>query len=80
VRVTVNDELPPAVEQLLKNAPFGQIATFMPDGSPQVTQVWLDTDGRHVIVNCVVTHQKVRNVRRDPRVASTRTIPRARIV
>ena len=39
------------------------------DGSPQVTQVWLDTDGQLVIVNSVTTHQKVRNVRRDPRVA-----------
>ena len=30
---------------------------------------WLDTDGQLVIVNSVTTHQKVRNVRRDPRVA-----------
>jgi PPOX class probable F420-dependent enzyme len=41
----------------------------MPDGSPHLTQVWLDTDGTHVLVNTVAGHQKVRNVRRDPRVA-----------
>jgi len=41
----------------------------MPDGAPQLTQVWLDTDGTHVLVNTVASHQKVKNVRRDPRVA-----------
>jgi PPOX class probable F420-dependent enzyme len=62
-------QITPELEQLLKEASYAQIATLMPDGSPQLTQVWVDTDGRHVIVNTVATHQKVRNVRRDPRVA-----------
>ena len=55
--------------RLLREAASGQIATVMPDGSPHLTQVWVDTDGRHILVNTVATHQKVRNVRRDPRVA-----------
>ncbi|MBV9329154.1 MAG: PPOX class F420-dependent oxidoreductase [Chloroflexi bacterium] len=59
----------PQLEQLLKEPSYAQIATLMPDGSPQVTQVWVDTDGTYVIVNSVATHQKVRNIRRDPRVA-----------
>jgi PPOX class probable F420-dependent enzyme len=41
----------------------------MPDGSPQMTQIWVDTDGTHVLVNTVDGHQKVRNIERDPRVA-----------
>jgi PPOX class probable F420-dependent enzyme len=41
----------------------------MPDGSPQTTQTWVDTDGEHVVINTVQTHQKVRNIRRDPRVS-----------
>jgi predicted pyridoxine 5'-phosphate oxidase superfamily flavin-nucleotide-binding protein len=41
----------------------------MPDGSPQVTQTWADTDGEHVVINSVQGHQKVRNAGRDPRVA-----------
>ena len=45
------------------------LTTLMPDGSPQVTQTWVDTDGTHVVINTVQTHQKVRNVERDPRVA-----------
>ena len=27
------------------------LATLMPDGSPQVTPVWFDTDGEYVLVN-----------------------------
>ena len=45
------------------------LATTMPDGSPQVTQVWVDTDGEHVLINSVQGHVKVRNIARDPRVA-----------
>jgi PPOX class probable F420-dependent enzyme len=41
----------------------------MADGSPQVTQTWVDTDGEHVIINTVQSHLKVRNIERDPRVA-----------
>lgn len=41
----------------------------MPDGSPQLTQTWVDTDGQHLVINTVVGFQKARNVERDPRVA-----------
>jgi PPOX class probable F420-dependent enzyme len=45
------------------------LATSMSDGSPQLTQTWVDTDGEHVLINSVLGHLKVRNVERDPRVA-----------
>jgi PPOX class probable F420-dependent enzyme len=45
------------------------LTTLMPDGSPQMTQTWVDTDGEHVVINTVQGFQKVRNVGRDPRVA-----------
>ena len=63
--------LPPELLGLLRGTGLAFIATTMPDGSPQLTQVWVDTDGQHVLVNSVTTHRKVRNVRRDPRVAIT---------
>jgi PPOX class probable F420-dependent enzyme len=47
----------------------------MPDGSPQVTQVWGDTDGTHILINTVQGHQKARNMERDPRVAVTISSP-----
>jgi PPOX class probable F420-dependent enzyme len=41
----------------------------MPDGSPQVTPIWIDTDGEHVLVNTAIGRLKDENVMRDPRVA-----------
>src|ERR1700677_2754680 len=41
----------------------------MADGSPHLTQTWVDTDGEHVLINSVQGHVKVRNIERDPRVA-----------
>src|ERR1700753_3281741 len=41
----------------------------MPDASPQITETWVDTDGRHVVINTVQGFQKVLNIARDPRVA-----------
>src|SRR6185312_13306466 len=34
-----------------------------------VSQTWVGTDGRHIVINTVPTHQKVHNIRRDDRVA-----------
>lgn len=61
--------LPDGLVALLRKPSLCFITTLMPDGSPQITQTWVDTDGEHVIINTVQTHQKVRNVERDPRVA-----------
>ena len=47
------------------------IATTMPDGSPQLTQTWVGTDGERILINTVAGYQKVKNVERDPRVAVT---------
>ena len=45
------------------------IATVMPDGSPQATVVWIDTDGENVLFNTAEGRVKTNNLRRDPRVA-----------
>ena len=46
-----------------------ELATLMPDGSPQVTPVWVDWDGKHVRFNSALGRVKDKNVRRDPRVS-----------
>jgi PPOX class probable F420-dependent enzyme len=51
------------------------ITTLMPDGSPQLTQTWVDTDGEHILINSVVGYQKLRNIERDPRVAVAVSAP-----
>jgi PPOX class probable F420-dependent enzyme len=62
-------ELPADVVALLRRPSTCFLATSMPDGSPQVTQTWVDTDGEHVLINSVQGHVKTRNIERDPRVA-----------
>jgi PPOX class probable F420-dependent enzyme len=61
--------LPESVRKLIDEPNFAHIATLMPDGSPQVTAVWVDYDGRHVLINTAEGRQKPRNLRRDDRVA-----------
>ncbi len=68
-------ELPPKVLDLLRAPSTCYLATTMSDGSPQVTQVWVDTDGTHVVINTVEGHLKLKNIRRDPRVALTVSDP-----
>jgi PPOX class probable F420-dependent enzyme len=54
---------------------FAHLGTLMPDGSPQVTPVWLDMEGDLIRVNSAKGRQKDRNVRRDPRVSLCLTDP-----
>ncbi|MFC4244312.1 TIGR03618 family F420-dependent PPOX class oxidoreductase [Gryllotalpicola reticulitermitis] len=61
--------LPDELLALLKTRAVCYLATTMPAGSPQLTLTWVDTDGEHVVINSVLTYQKVRNVQRDPRVS-----------
>ena len=55
--------------ELLRAPSTCYLTTLMPDGSPQLTQTWVDTDGEHILINTVVGFQKLRNVERDARVA-----------
>jgi PPOX class probable F420-dependent enzyme len=54
---------------LLREKVLAHVATVMPDGSPQVTPVWVDTDGEAVLFNTAKGRLKHRNLSRDPRVA-----------
>ena len=61
--------IPEKYVDLFHKKAFANLGTLMPDGRPQVTPVWCDFDGQHVIFNAARGRQKDRNVRRDPRVA-----------
>jgi PPOX class probable F420-dependent enzyme len=65
----MTEKLPEGLLELLRGASPCFIATVMPDGSPQLTQTWVTTDGEHILINVVDGMQKARNVKRDPRVA-----------
>jgi PPOX class probable F420-dependent enzyme len=63
--------IPPAYLDLLKveKKAFVYLATIMPDGSPQVTPVWFNTDDEYILINSARGHIKDRNMRARPQVA-----------
>ena len=67
--ILMPQSLPDGLLELLRRPSPCFIATLMPDGSPQLTETWVTTDGQNVVVNIVDGMQKARNIARDPRVA-----------
>ena len=65
----MSQAIPEKYKDLFQKRAFASLGTLMPDGRPQVTPVWCDFDGEHVIFNSARGRQKDRNVRRDPRVS-----------
>ena len=62
-------ELTETQVNLLRGKAFAAVATLQPDGTPQTSIVWVDTDGEHVIFNTTNARAKGRHLRRDPRVS-----------
>ena len=62
-------ELSEHARQLLSNANYGFLGTADPDGWPQVTPVWVDTQDSRILVNTALGRVKERNSRGEPRVA-----------
>ncbi|WP_327269135.1 PPOX class F420-dependent oxidoreductase [Streptomyces sp. NBC_01218] len=56
------------IKKLLDTPVFVNIATIQPDGSPQVSPVWVTRDGDDVLISTTVGRRKEKNLRRDPRV------------
>ena len=52
---------------LLQTPVHGVLTTLMPDGTPQSSMVWVDSDGVNIYLNTTLERQKGRNLRRDPR-------------
>ena len=60
--------IPEKYLDLFQKKAFAQLATLMPDGTPQVSPVWVDYDGKHILINSAKGRVKDINMRRDPRV------------
>jgi PPOX class probable F420-dependent enzyme len=54
---------------LLAEPQLAHVATIEPDGTPHVTPVWVDTDGRHILFNTAKGRVKYNNMARNPAVA-----------
>jgi PPOX class probable F420-dependent enzyme len=61
--------IPDNFRELFHKKAFAHLATMMKDGTPQVTPVWCDYDGTHIVVNSAKGRTKDKNMRRDPNVA-----------
>ncbi len=65
------DALSPKARDLIARPVLASLATLNPDGSPQITPLWVDLDGDDVVFNTARGRKKARNLERDPRVAVT---------
>jgi PPOX class probable F420-dependent enzyme len=62
-------EIPDDVRTALDQPVFVHLATVMPDGSPQVSVIWVGRDANRILFSTAEGRVKTRNIRRDPRVA-----------
>ena len=63
--------LNPAARSVLSSGRLAHLATIEPDGSPQMSAVWVGLDGDDIVTAHLMGGRKVRNIARDSRVALT---------
>jgi PPOX class probable F420-dependent enzyme len=61
--------LPESAREVLESDALAHLVTVNPDGSPQVTIVWVGVEGEDIVSAHLREQQKLRNIRHDPRVA-----------
>jgi len=74
--VTEPVKLPRELRDLIESGPVAHLSTINPDGSPQVTVIWIGLDGDDVVSGHMGRWAKVRNIERDPRVVLSFDAPR----
>ncbi|MFK0152588.1 PPOX class F420-dependent oxidoreductase [Streptomyces sp. NPDC090493] len=62
-------ELSDRLKQSLDSPVFVMVGTVQPDGSPQLSPVWVKRDGGDLLISTTVGRRKETNLRRDPRVS-----------
>jgi PPOX class probable F420-dependent enzyme len=58
-----------AARAVVESPALAHLVTLNPDGSPQVTVVWVGLDGDEIVAAHLPEHRKIRNIRNDSRVA-----------
>jgi PPOX class probable F420-dependent enzyme len=61
--------LPDSARAVLESSALAHLVTLEPDGSPQVSLVWAGLDGDEIVAAHMGEYRKVKNIRRDGRVA-----------
>jgi PPOX class probable F420-dependent enzyme len=67
--------LPPELTAVIEAGPLAHLTTINPDGSPQVSVIWIGQDGDHLVSGHMNRYKKLRNIERDPRVVLSFTAP-----
>ena len=62
-------KIPESARKVLEGPALAHLVTIEPDGRPQISIVWIGLDGDEIVAGHLPEHRKVRNMRRDPRVA-----------
>jgi PPOX class probable F420-dependent enzyme len=62
-------QIPHSVRELIAKAPLAHLTTLNASGAPQVTVVWVGIENDEFVMGHLALHQKIKNIRRDPRVA-----------
>jgi PPOX class probable F420-dependent enzyme len=62
-------EMPDSAKQVVESGRLAHFVTINRDGSPHVTIVWVGLDGDEIVIGKLMEDQKVKNIRRDPRVS-----------
>ena len=62
-------ELPESARRIVESGRLAHFVTVNADGSPHLTIVWVGLDGEEIVIGKLGEDRKVRNIRRDPRVA-----------
>ena len=61
-------QIPESHQDLLLQPVHGVLSTMMPNGQPQLSIVWVDFDGEHVLINTTLERQKGKNMRANSKV------------
>lgn len=61
--------IPASHRDILSKRSFAHVATVSEQGVPQVTPVWVEYDGDHVLINSAKGRKKDRNLRAQPVIA-----------
>ena len=61
----MTDTFTPASHAIFEKKVLAHVATLMPDGSPNVTPVWVMLDGNDIIINTALGRSKARNLATD---------------
>jgi PPOX class probable F420-dependent enzyme len=71
----VPDTFTPASRAVFDKKVLAHVASLDPDGSPNVSAVWVELDGDDIVINTALGRAKARNLANDARVAVSLTDP-----